>query len=54
MKRQSSFADMEYSTGRKPTRREKFLSDLDRLVPWMQLVALIEPHYYRGSGVARR
>jgi IS5 family transposase len=49
MKRQSSFADMEYSTRRKPTRREKFLSDLDRLVPWMQLVALIGPYYYRGE-----
>ena len=49
MKRQTSFADMEYSTRRKPTRREKFLSDLDRLVPWLQLLALIEPYYYRGE-----
>lgn len=49
MKRQTSFADIEYSARRKPTRREKFLSDLDRLVPWLQLVALIEPHYYRGE-----
>lgn len=49
MKRQTSFADMEYSARRKPTRREQFLSDLDRLVPWLQLVALIEPHYYRGE-----
>ncbi len=49
MKQQSSFADLEYSARRKPTRREKFLSDLDRLVPWSQLVALIEPHYYRGE-----
>ena len=49
MKKQSSFADLEYSARRKPTRREKFLSDLDRLVPWSQFVALIEPHYYRGE-----
>ena len=49
MKKQTSFADLEYSARRKPTRREKFLSDLDRLVPWSQLVALIEPHYYRGE-----
>ncbi|MFX9664909.1 IS5/IS1182 family transposase, partial [Acinetobacter baumannii] len=45
MKQQTSFADLEYSARRKPTRREKFLTDLDRLVPWSQLVALIEPHY---------
>lgn len=49
MKQQASFADLEYSARRKPTRREKFLTDLDRLVPWSQLVALIEPHYYRGE-----
>ena len=49
MKQQTSFADLEYSARRKPTRQEKFLSDLDRLVPWSQLVALIEPHYYRGE-----
>jgi IS5 family transposase len=33
MKQQRSFADLEYSAPRKPTRREKFLNDLDRLVP---------------------
>ena len=49
MKQQTSFADLEYPARRKPTRREKFLTDLDRLVPWSQLVALIEPHYYRGE-----
>lgn len=49
MKKQTSFADMEYSARQKPTRREKFLTDLDRLVPWPVLIALIEPHYYRGE-----
>ena len=49
MKKQTSFADMEYSARQKPTRREKFLTDLDRLVPWSVLIALIEPHYYRGE-----
>ncbi|MDP3873240.1 MAG: IS5 family transposase [Methyloversatilis sp.] len=49
MKRQTSFADLEYSARRKPTRKEKFLTDLDRLVPWSALIGLIEPHYYRGE-----
>lgn len=49
MKKQTSLGDLEYSARRKPMRREKFLTDLDRLVPRPQLVALIEPHYYRGK-----
>lgn len=49
MKRQSNFADAEYAGRRKATRREVFLSELDRLVPWPALMALIEPHYYKGA-----
>ncbi len=49
MKRQSSFADTEYAGRRKATRREVFLSELDRLVPWSALIGLIEPHYYKGA-----
>ncbi len=36
---------------RKPTRREAFLAQMDTLVPWSQLGALIEPHYPKaGNG----
>jgi transposase, IS5 family len=36
---------------RKPTRREAFLAQMDRLVPWAELGALIEPHYPKaGNG----
>jgi IS5 family transposase len=36
---------------RKPTRREAFLAQMDTLVPWGQLGALIEPHYPKaGNG----
>jgi IS5 family transposase len=49
MKQQSSFADLKYSARRKLRRREKFLSVLDRLVPWAPLMAFIEPHYYSGE-----
>ena len=49
MKKQTSFADMTYPARRKPTRRERFQTDLDRLVPWSVFVALIEAHYYRGE-----
>lgn len=36
---------------RKPTRRETFLAEMETLVPWSQLCALIEPHYPKaGNG----
>ena len=43
--KQWSFADAEYAVKRKQTRREKFLQDMDRAVPWKMLADLIEPHY---------
>jgi len=30
---------------KKATRREKFLAEMDRVVPWTHLMALIEPHH---------
>jgi IS5 family transposase len=36
---------------RKPTRREAFLAQMEALVPWSELGALIEPHYPKaGNG----
>lgn len=29
----------------KTSRRAQFLADMDRIVPWPQLVAVVEPHY---------
>jgi IS5 family transposase len=42
---QLSFGDAEYNGKRKQTRREIFLSEMDKAVPWKELLALIEPHY---------
>ncbi|RYH07251.1 IS5/IS1182 family transposase, partial [Tropicimonas sp. IMCC6043] len=30
---------------KKRTRREQFLTEMDAVVPWRRLLALIEPHY---------
>lgn len=50
--KQWSFADAEYAVKRKQTRREKFLLDMDRAVPWKVLADLIEPHYPKaGKGL---
>ena len=42
---QLSFGDAEGSGQRKRTRREVFLAEMDQVVPWKALLALIEPHY---------
>jgi len=49
MNRQMSFAQSEYARKKKVTRREKFLAEMEQVVPWSRLVALIEPHYPDGK-----
>jgi IS5 family transposase len=34
----------------KVTRRERFLAEMDAVVPWGKLLALIEPHYPKARG----
>jgi IS5 family transposase len=38
----------------KKTRREQFLAEMDRVVPWVHLCALIEPHYSKASSAGHR
>ena len=48
---QMSFGDAEYAGKRKRTRREVFLAEMDKVVPWKALLALIEPAYPKaGNG----
>jgi IS5 family transposase len=46
---QLSFIDAELARKGKVTRRERFLAQLDRLLPWSDLLALIEPHYPKSG-----
>ena len=48
--KQMTFADAEYAGKRKQTRKELFLIEMDQVVPWTGLIALIEPHYSKGQG----
>jgi transposase, IS5 family len=48
MQKQMSFAQNEYERKKKQTRRERFLAEMEQVVPWAKLVALIEPHYPSG------
>jgi IS5 family transposase len=49
MERQMSFAQSEYARKKKITRREKFLGEMEKVVPWPRLLGLIEPHYPKGE-----
>jgi len=42
---QISFTDAEFTTKKRKTRREKFLDEMERAVPWKELEAVIEHHY---------
>lgn len=50
---QLSFGDAEYAGKRKQTRREIFLAEMEQVVPWKALLALIEPHYPKAGGRGR-
>jgi IS5 family transposase len=49
MERQSSFAGSEYAGKKKTTRRERFLGEMEQVVPWARLCAIVEPHYPKGE-----
>jgi IS5 family transposase len=49
MKQQMSFTQSEYAGKKKVTRRERFLGEMERVVPWARLCAVIEPHYPKGK-----
>jgi IS5 family transposase len=52
--RQATFAESGFERHRKVTRREKFLTEMDRVVPWKELCAVVEPFYPKGSSGAGR
>jgi len=47
--KQLGFSDYEQCTAKKQTKREKFLAEMEVVVPWDALIDLIEPHYPRTS-----
>jgi IS5 family transposase len=49
MQRQGSFAQAEYAGKKKQTRRDKFLAEMERVVPWARLVDRLRPFYPKGE-----
>jgi IS5 family transposase len=46
--KQSSFSDPEYANKKKTTRRERFLLEMDSIIPWSVLVKPIKRIYPKG------
>jgi transposase, IS5 family len=48
---QRTFASIAWNQKRKTTRRERFLAEMDAVIPWQRLIERIEPHYPKaGAG----
>jgi len=52
--KQLGFGDYAQATAKKRTRRERFLSEMEKVVPWKALLELIEPHYPKTSSKGGR
>ena len=50
---QPTFAEVSFEQYRKPTRRERFLDEMNRVVPWAELAAAIAPVYPKPEGAGR-
>lgn len=44
-----SFASLAYDNKKKKTKREKFLQEMDRVIPWQDLIEIIEKHYPKAG-----
>ena len=49
MPQQGSFSQAEYASKKKQTRRDKFLAEMEQVVPWPRLVVRLAPFYAKGE-----
>ena len=47
--KQLSFATLSYQNKKITTKREKFLNEMEQVVPWKRLLKSIEPHYPKAG-----
>jgi len=52
--KQTTLANNDFERFRKPTRRDKFLAEMNTVVPWAELVAVIEPYYPKVTNAGGR
>ena len=46
--KQISFSQAEFAGKKRVTKRERFLGEMERVIPWRDVLAVIEPHYPKG------
>ncbi len=51
---QGTFASMAWNRKGKVTRRERFLAEMDAVIPWQRLIGRIEPHYPKAGAGRQR
>ena len=54
MPKQPAFPSLRDAMKKRQTRRERFLSEMDAVVPWGRLLGLIEPHYPKARSKVGR
>jgi len=48
---EATFASLAYNNKKKMTRREKFLEEMERVIPWEELLKIVRKHYpKKGRG----
>ena len=46
---QYTFTDMEYAARKRATRKDEFLRQMDKMIPWTEWVEMIRPYYPKGE-----
>ena len=47
--KQISFSQAEFQRKKRLTKREVFLAEMEQIMPWAELLAVVEPHYPKGK-----
>ena len=50
---QASFSELEYAAKKRVTRRDRFLTEIEAVTPWLSLTSVIAPHYPSSGGRGR-
>jgi len=53
MSKQPGFAELEYQSKKRLTRREIFLNEMEAVMPWSRMLKVIKPHYPKSGKAGR-
>ena len=49
-----SFADQVCQNPKKPTKLKRMLGEMEKVIPWREMIAMIAPYYHRTDGRGRQ